>query len=118
MLAGEIAQWVAAGESVYLQSNFASLDSIVYQPADFLVSIQITNALIHPIEATGLGALERLLKPEDASLAPLRPTIEKPWMLLFVAPAPMEDSFTRQGIQGVGTDWGQKTAVCAWTRPA
>ena len=111
MLAGEIARCVAAGESVYLQpmsDNFASLDSIIYQPTDPLVGMQITNALIHPIKATGLSALQLLLKPKHALLAPLRPTVGKPWILLFVVPTPMEKSFTRQKIEGVAANWNRK----------
>jgi hypothetical protein len=113
MLAGEIARCVAAGESVYLQpisDNFASLDSIIYQPTDDLVGIQITDTLIHPIKATGLSALQLLLKPKHALLAPLRPTVGKPWILLFVVPTPMGNSFTRQNIEGVAAaNWSRKT---------
>ena len=112
MLGGEIARCVAAGESVYLQpmsNNFASLDSIIYQPTDRLVGVQITDAIIHPIKATGLSALQLLLKPKHALLAPLRPTVGKPWILLFFVPTPMENSFTRQNIEGVAANWSRKT---------
>jgi hypothetical protein len=112
MLADKIARCLAAGESAYLQpmsDNFASLGSIIYQPTDRLVGVQITDALIHPIKATGLSALQLLLEPKHALLAPLRPTVGKPWILLFVVPTPMENSFTRQNIEGVAANWSRKT---------
>lgn len=99
--------------SLYIQpisDNFASLDSIVYQPAEPLIGIQITDALIHPIKATGLSSFQQLLKPKDTLLAPLRPTIRKPWILLFIVPTPMENSFTRQDITGVAVNWSPKTS--------
>ena len=113
MLAVEIERCVKAGESVYLQStsdNFASLDSIVYQPTEPLIGIQITDALDHPIKATGLSSLQRLLKPKDTLLAGLRPTVRNPWILLFVVPTPMENSFTRQVITGVAVNWSRETS--------
>jgi len=110
-LADEIAQCVlAAGKSDHLQltlDNFSSLDSIIYQPTGALVNIQITDALIHPIQATGLSALQELLVPKDVSLSPIRPsTVEKPWILLFVVPRPLEESFIKQDIAGAAS-WSQ-----------
>lgn len=112
-LSGKIADCVDARESVYLQpisDNFASLDSIIYQPNSPLIGIQITNASTHPIETKGLKALQSLLSPKNASLSPLRPTPEQPWIILFVVPTRMEKSFTRQSIIGhASATWSEKT---------
>ncbi|KAF8340993.1 hypothetical protein F5887DRAFT_1224859 [Amanita rubescens] len=112
-LSGKIADCVNAKESVYLQpisDNFASLNSIIYQPNNPLIGIQITNASTHPIETKGLKALQSLLSPKNESLSPLRPTSEKPWIILFVVPKRMEKSFTRQSITGHDSAaWSKKT---------
>ena len=111
MTTGELARRVEAGESVYLRpisDAFASLDSVIYQPTGPLVGIQVTDTLVHPIKATGLRVLQRLLNPTDASLAPLRPSVAKPWLLLFVVPTPMESSFTKQSIKGAAI-WSRQT---------
>jgi hypothetical protein len=102
-LSGKIADCVDARKSAYLQpisDNFASLDSIIYQPNNPLIGIQITNVSTHPINTKGLKALQSLLSPKNESLSPLRPTFEKPWIILFVVPKQMEKSFTRQSITG------------------
>ena len=111
MLAGKIAECVAEKEAVYLQlsQNFASLDSIIYQPNDPLVGIQITISDAHPIKVTDLSALQKLLKSKDPLLASLRPTVREPWILLFVVPTPMENSFSKQVFTGVPANWSKKT---------
>ena len=112
-LSGKIADCVDARESVYLQpisDNFASLDSIIYQPNNPLIGIQITNASSHSIKTKGLKALQSLLSSKNKSLSPLRPTPEKPWIILFVVPKQMEKSFTRQSITGhANATWSKKT---------
>ncbi|KAF8622926.1 hypothetical protein AX15_006639 [Amanita polypyramis BW_CC] len=112
-LSGKIADHVEARKSVYLQpisENFASLDSIIYQPNELLICLQITNASSHPIKTKGLKALQSLLSPNNEFLCPLRPTFKKPWIIVFVVPTPMEKSFLRQSITGdASAIWSKKT---------
>ena len=107
VLSGKIADCMATRKSGYFQpisDNFASLNSIIYQPNDPLIGIQVTNAAI---KTKGLKALQSLLQND---LSHLRPTSTNPWIILFVVPTSMEKSFTRQNITGdASTTWSKKT---------
>lgn len=112
-LSGTIADCVDARKAVYLQpisDSFASLDSIIYQPNCPLIGIQVTNAASHSINTKGLMNLQSYLSPKNKFLSPLRPTVEKPWIILFVVPKPMESYFTKQRITGdANATWSKKT---------
>lgn len=112
-MSGTIANCVETGKAVYLQpisDNFASLDSILYQPNNPLIGIQVTIAETHSIQTKGLKYLQSYLSRENRLLSPLRPTSEKPWTILFVVPQPMAAAFTKQEIKGEASDvWSKKT---------
>ncbi|EDR08045.1 uncharacterized protein LACBIDRAFT_327283 [Laccaria bicolor S238N-H82] len=112
-LSSKIADCMDARQSIYLQpisDNFASLDAIIFQPQRPLVGIQVTNALTHPIKTKGLKALQSHLSLNNELLSPLRPTPKEPWPIIFVVPAKMERSFTKQSIEGdASATWRKKT---------
>ena len=113
MLAGHLAQCVAAGNPGYLRpvsSNFTSFDCIVYRPTDALAGLLVTTTHKHLVKAKGLEGVQALLSPRNPLLSSLRPTVGKPWIILFVVPSPMNSSYITQQIDGGSPIWLRKTA--------
>jgi hypothetical protein len=98
----EIMKVVEANKPVHLvpsATNFAAVDSIVYDPKEVLTCIQVTMNSKHPIAVSGLQRIERWLQP-DTPPAYLRPTETKPWRIIFIVPPDMASSFTKQKLEG------------------
>ena len=82
--------------------NFATMDSILYDPDDpdaVITWIQITTNMDHNVRVNGLQLLQRWFKP-NSPLRGLRPTNAKPWRLLFVVPEPRACTFKSQNLKG------------------
>jgi hypothetical protein len=86
---------------VPLARNFASVDSILYNPNDgdaVLTCIQITVNLEHGISVNGLKKIQRWLQGDH--LKNLRPSITKPWRFVFVVPTNDAPKFKWQTLKG------------------
>jgi hypothetical protein len=85
---------------VPLARNFATVDSIIYDPNDpVLTCIQITMNACHPIVVSGLKDIQSWLELGTDS-KDLRPAKKKPWRFLFVVPSTMASNFKLQTFQG------------------
>jgi hypothetical protein len=91
--------------------NFPAIDSVIYDPANFLTHIQVTLNLEHQIVVEGLQRVQKWL-PLNSNLAHLRPSVTagKHWCLLFVVPITLEPDFPHQNFKGdTGTqEWSKK----------
>jgi len=91
--------------------NFATVDSIVYDPNEVLTCIQMTVSSRHDIRVSGLQLIQSWLE-RRTPLAHLRPsksnpdTENKPWRLIFIVPSDDEASFELQPLKG-DTDLGE-----------
>jgi len=85
--------------------NFPGVDSILYNPDEVLTCIQIIRRE-HHILVSRLRRIQSWLK-RDTRLAGLRPSKERPWRFIFVAPSD-EASFELQPLEG-------DTAQGEWT---
>lgn len=89
---GYLAKSVKRGRPCYLQLLslvFPSFDSFLYQPGmsespfSHLITLQVTIAATHPIQAKGLRDLQTSLKP--AILTYLRPAVEKKMVIVLLS---------------------------------
>lgn len=80
--------------------NFAAVDSILYNPAEGLVCIQVTIKKDHPVAVSGLRRIQAWLK-RGTPLGDLRPSISgKHWPLIFVVPEAMAPDYKLQDFEG------------------
>jgi hypothetical protein len=88
--------------------NFATVDSIVYDPKEVLTCIQIMVSGQHPIRVSGLQRIQSWFE-SGTPLAHLRPSKAKnsPWCLIFVVTSGDEASFELQTLEG-------DTDRCEW----
>ena len=87
--------------------NYASVDSLVYQP-DELICLQITASASHPIKVSGLQDIQRCLKLRSP-LAALRPSKNHPWRFIFVLPSDSSPTFGHQTLEGTAAShWDQQ----------
>jgi hypothetical protein len=95
-----------------------NLDSFLYQHGvhhpsfQLLIGFQISDGYKHPLSLKGLRQLQKSLKPKVAELKALRPSPRKKTIILFVVPAPMGASFSKQPFKEKAEDlnWDAKTA--------
>ena len=114
---GRLASSVNKRESCYLKPLsrcFATFDSFLYQPENFLpgcrslIGLQVTTAYEHPISVLGLKELQACLTPKIPALKALRPTTAEKLILLFVVPEPMGASFRKMQFKGKAAHWDAK----------
>jgi len=79
--------------------NFPAVDSVVYDPNEFLTCIQITVSCQHPISVSGLQRIQSWLG-RGTPLADLRPSDDRPWRVIFIVPSRDEASFELQPLKG------------------
>jgi hypothetical protein len=103
---------IRANRAGYFQptsKNFASFDAIIYQPGKALVNAQTTENYDHGINPKGAKKVQSLLSPFDKELKGLRPVKKNPWLILFVVPTPMQNSFKKQKFRTEDAIWKKKT---------
>jgi len=83
--------------------NFTAVDSILYTRNEVLTFIQCTVGKKHGIAAAGLVDLRSWLKI-GTPLGPLRPSITKPWRLIFIVPPSQASTFKPQPLEGNDKD--------------
>jgi len=118
---GRLTSSIRNGSSCYLKpvsKTFASIDSVLYehdasrfgfQP---LIAFQMTDAWSHPLSVKGLATIQKSLRLQVPELKALRPSGSQKWIIVFVVPAPMGESFVKQGFKDPGgpSHWDSKTA--------
>jgi len=90
---------------VPLAPNFASIDSLIYQPDEPFRTIQIIKATRHPVDVAGFKSIQQWMKLKSLA-SPLRPSAAKPWHLVFVLPSGDAHTFSKQSFIGTETDVG------------
>ena len=87
--------------------NFPAVDSILCNPAEGIVCIQVTIKNNHPVAVSGLRRIQAWLK-RGTPLGDLRPSISgKHWRLIFVVPEVMAHDYRLQDFEG-------DTKKCEW----
>ena len=103
---------VEAAEARHLvpsDPNFPAVGSILYNPAEGLVCIQVTTKDIHPVAVSGLKRIQAWLKC-GTPLGVLRPSIlREHWPLIFVVPEIIAPRYKLQNFQG-------DTNTCEWAK--
>lgn len=100
-LIDEMIEAVQNKEPVHLVpsvSNFAAVDSILYDPNEVLTCIKTAIRGEHHILVSGLRRLQSWLK-RDTRLAGLGASKERPWRLIFVVPSD-EGTFELRRLEG------------------